>query len=73
MEGGYNDEGIRLLFNLVSVNVSLYMLKGIEEQYSYGGNSFGGRIGISPFSNPYSLKSKRNAAFRTRIFVYSRY
>jgi hypothetical protein len=57
MEGGYNDEGIRILLNLVSVNASLYMLKGIEEQYSYGGNSFGGRIGITPFNNPFSLKS----------------
>jgi hypothetical protein len=57
MEDGYNDEGIRLLLNLVSVNASLYMLKGIEEQYSYGGNSFGGRIGITPFNNPFSLKS----------------
>ncbi len=57
MENGYNDEGIRLLLNLVSVNASLYMLQGIEEQYSYGGNSFGGRIGLTPFNNPFSLKS----------------
>jgi hypothetical protein len=57
MDGGYNDEGVRLLLNLVSVNVSMYMLKGIEEQYSYGGNSFGGRIGITPLNNPFSLKS----------------
>lgn len=57
MDGGYNDEGIRLLLNFISVNASLYMLKGIEQQYSYGGNSFGGRIGITPFNNPYTLKS----------------
>jgi hypothetical protein len=57
MEGGYNDEGIRMLLSLVSINASLYMLKGIEEQYSYGGNSFGGRIGFTPFSNPFALKS----------------
>ena len=63
MEGGYNDEGIRLLFNLVSVNTSLYMLKGIEEQYSYGGNSFGGRIGVTPFSNPYTLKANTMPPF----------
>jgi hypothetical protein len=57
MEGGYNDEGIRLLLNLVSINAGLYVLKGIEEQYSYGGNSFGGRIGLTPFNNPYSFKT----------------
>lgn len=57
MDGGYNDEGVRLLFNLVSINTSLYMLQGVEEQYSYGGNSFGGRIGITPFNNPFSIRS----------------
>ncbi|MBN2403925.1 MAG: hypothetical protein JXN64_16235 [Spirochaetes bacterium] len=57
MDGGYNDEGVRLLFNLVSINASLYMLQGVEEQYSYGGNSFGGRIGITPFNNPFSIRS----------------
>lgn len=57
MEGGYNDEGIRLLLSYMSVNVSLYMLDGIEQQYSFGGNSYGGRIGITPFSNPFELKS----------------
>ncbi len=63
MEGGYNDEGIRMLLNLVSVNASIYMLKGIEEQYSYGGNSFGGRIGVTPFSNPFALKNRTMPPF----------
>jgi hypothetical protein len=63
MDGGYNDQGIRLLLNLISVNASLYMLKGIEEQYSYGGNSFGGRVGITPFNNPFSLKTRTAPPF----------
>jgi len=58
MEGGYNDTGMRLLASFVSVNFSLYVLKGIEEKTSYGGSSFGGRLGLTPFSNPYMLKSK---------------
>lgn len=58
MEGGYNDIGMRLLSNFISFNMSLYLLRGIEQGYSYGGNSYGGRLGITPFSNPYSLKRK---------------
>ncbi|MDY6934846.1 MAG: hypothetical protein SVZ03_11595 [Spirochaetota bacterium] len=63
MEGGYNDEGIRMLASFVSWNATLFMVDGIEEKYSYGGNSFGGRIGITPFNNPYILKEKGIPAF----------
>lgn len=67
MEGGYNDEGVRLLFNFMSVNATLYMLDGIEEQYSFGGNSYGGRIGMTPFSNPYELKSRSVPVFELGV------
>ncbi len=63
MEGGYNDVGMRLLSNFVSFNVSMYLLRGIEQGYSYGGNSYGGRLGITPFSNPYSLRVKSIPVF----------
>jgi hypothetical protein len=63
MEGGYNDVGMRLLSNFISFNVSLYLLRGIEQGYSYGGNSYGGRLGITPFSNPYSLRVKNIPVF----------
>lgn len=63
MEGGYNDEGIRILFNLVSINATIFMLDGIEEKYSYGGNSFGGRIGLTPFNNPYMLSQRSIPVF----------
>lgn len=56
MEEGYNDVGVRLLTNFVSFYGTFYVLRGIDEGYSYGGNSFGGRIGITPFNNPYLLK-----------------
>lgn len=63
MDGGYNDAGVRLLANFVSVNLSLYMLRGIEAGYSYGGNSYGGRIGLTPFKNPYRLKADKMEKF----------
>jgi len=58
MDGGYNDVGIRFLGNYSSFNLSLYVLRGIESGYSYGGNSFGGRFGFTPFSDPFSLKQR---------------
>lgn len=67
MEGGYNDEGVRLLFNFMSVNATFYMLDGIEQQYSFGGNSYGGRIGVTPFSNPYELKSRSVPVFELGV------
>lgn len=58
MEGGYNDVGMRLLGNFVWINFTAYVLRGIDAAYSWGGNSIGARVGFTPFSNPYSLKSK---------------
>lgn len=58
MDGGYNDVGIRMLWKHIAANVSLYALRGIEEGYSYGGNSFGGRVAVTPFNTPYLLKSR---------------
>ena len=57
MDGGYNDEGARLLFNSIWCNITQCMLDGIEQKYSYGGNSYGGRIGLTPFNNPFRLKA----------------
>jgi hypothetical protein len=55
MEGVYNDVGIRFLLNQASFNLSVYMTHGVEEQHSYGGTTAGLRLGITPFSNPYSI------------------
>lgn len=63
MEGVYNDTGLRLLFNYVAVNASLYMTQGVEEKYSFGGNTFGIRIGLTPFSNPFSLTKEKFSNF----------
>ncbi len=63
MEGVYNDVGIRLLFNTVSLNCSLYSTHGIEKQYSYGGISYGTRIGLTPFNNPYTIKQQSTPVF----------
>jgi hypothetical protein len=57
MEGVYNDVGLRMLLNLVSFNFSIYSTRGIEEKYSYGGISYGTRIGLTPFNNPYTVKT----------------
>ncbi len=71
MDGGYNDEGIRILLNFVSFNATVYMLDGIEQKYTYGGNSFGGRIGLTPFSNPYELRSGSIPVFETGFsYIY---
>lgn len=58
MDGGYNDVGSRLIVNMIWFNSSIHFLRGIEQGYSYGGNSFGGRIGFTPFNDPYSLSKK---------------
>jgi len=55
MEGVYNDVGIRFLLNLVSFNVSVYSTHGVDKQNSFGGNTYGIRLGLTPFSNPYSM------------------
>jgi hypothetical protein len=58
MDGGYNDVGARLILNMIWMNTSLHVLRGIEQGYSFGGNSFGGRFGFSPLNDPYSLTKK---------------
>jgi hypothetical protein len=71
MEGGYNDEGARILFNSIWFNVTLYVLDGIEQKYSYGGNSYGGRIGLTPFNNPFRLKDRTIPVFETGFsYIY---
>lgn len=67
MEGGYNDVGLRILSNFVAFNITLYTLRGIEEGYSYGGNSFGGRFGFTPFNNPYRLRAKEIPTFELGV------
>lgn len=51
MEGGYNDTGIRVLGNNGSVNFNTFLLRGFN-----AGKLVGGRLGLTPFSNPFSLK-----------------
>jgi hypothetical protein len=58
MNGGYNDVGSRLIVNMVWFNSSIHVLRGIDQGYSYGGNSIGGRIGLTPLNDPYSLSQK---------------
>lgn len=53
MEGGYNDVGARILANFVAVNATVFMLRGVGEA-----NSYGGRIGITPFRDPYRLREQ---------------
>jgi hypothetical protein len=53
MDGGYNDVGLRILRANVTYNYTLFMLRGIEE-----GFSFGGRFGFTPFNNPFTLKKQ---------------
>ena len=56
MEGGYNDKGIRVLGNNGSVNFNSYLMQGFNN-----GRLLGGRFGITPFSDPFSLKSVQQA------------
>ncbi len=54
MEGGYNDAGLRLLGNDGTFNFQVYALRGFSQ-----GRLYGGRIGVMPFGNPFSLKDAR--------------
>ncbi len=65
MDGGYNDDGIRLMFNFISFNATFYVLQGIDQKYTYGGNSYGGRIALTPFSNPYKANKNNEPVFET--------
>lgn len=50
MDGGYNDVGLRIIRSGITYNYTLYILKGVEEGIAYGG-----RVGLTPFSNPFTL------------------
>jgi len=54
MAGGYNDKGIRVLGNNGSVNFNAFLLRGFNK-----GRLVGGRVGLTPFSDPFSLKGAR--------------
>ena len=54
MDGGYNDKGIRVLGNNGSINFNAFVLRGFNE-----GRLIGGRIGLTPFSDPFSLKTTK--------------
>ncbi len=54
MEGGYNDKGMRLLGNNGSINFNAFLLRGFNR-----GRLAGGRIGLTPFSDPFSLVNAR--------------
>lgn len=51
MDGGYNDAGVRALGNDGTFTFQVYALRGFSK-----GRLYGGRIGVMPFGNPFSLK-----------------
>jgi hypothetical protein len=55
MDGGYNDEGLRVLGNDGTFNFNAFLLRGFS-----GGRLAGGRLGLTPFGNPFSLKESRD-------------
>ena len=52
MQGGYNDKGLRVLGNSRALNYTAYALRGVGNGVAYGG-----RVGFTPFSNPYQLRA----------------
>ena len=52
MQGGYNDKGLRVLGNSRALNYTAYALRGVGNGVTYGG-----RVGFTPFSNPYQLRA----------------
>jgi len=54
MDGGYNDSGVRIFSNNGSFNYNTYVLGGFNH-----GRLVGGRVGITPFSDPFSLKTTK--------------
>ncbi len=54
MNGGYNDTGLRLMTNNGSVNINAYVMNGFNQ-----GHLYGGRLGLTPFSDPFSLNEAR--------------
>ena len=54
MEGGLNDVGLRVLGNDGTFNFNAFALRGFGQ-----GRTTGGRLGLTPFGNPFSLKEGR--------------
>ena len=54
MDGGYNDVGVRVLGNDGTVNFNTFILRGFGD-----GRLAGGRLGLTPFGNPFSLSGAR--------------
>ncbi|WP_291270857.1 hypothetical protein [Geothrix sp.] len=55
MEGGYNDIGLRVLGNDGTTNFNAFVLRGFGD-----GRLAGGRLGFTPFGNPFSLRTVRD-------------
>ncbi len=71
MDGGYSDTGIRLLAGFQAVNISAYVVRGIDKKESYGGNSYGFRFGLTPLNNPYLLSYDREKRFEAGFsYIY---
>ncbi|MBI4913883.1 MAG: hypothetical protein HY823_14205 [Acidobacteria bacterium] len=54
MDGGYNDAGLRVLGNDGTLNFNAFLVRGFSR-----GHLAGGRLGFTPFGNPFSLKGAR--------------
>ncbi len=54
LDGGYNDTGIRVLGNDGTFNFNAFVLRGFSS-----GRLAGGRMGLTPFGNPFSLAGAR--------------
>lgn len=55
MDGGYNDAGMRVLGNNGSVNFNGYLLRGFNK-----GHLVGARVGLTPFTDPFSLAAAKD-------------
>ena len=62
MQGGYNDKGFRVLGNSRALNYTAYALRGVGNGVTYGG-----RVGLTPFSNPYQLRASRVPKFELGV------
>jgi len=54
MDGGYNDAGVRVLGNDGTFNFNAFLLQGFHP-----GRLVGGRLGLTPFGDPFSLQGTR--------------
>ena len=65
MDGGYNDAGVRVLGNDGTFNFNTYLLQGFVP-----GRLLGGRVGFTPFGDPFSLKGTREPKVAEVGFSY---